>query len=554
MHLLFPGRHLVNTRFQEKYLEQVLGVPLGNLKFLHKGQALPKEGSLDDIVFAITSRNMDNSRFNPVSYDKRIIAVDRFGSQFNPMGVKHRIYGIPDHGVVGKFAELTLKEILGQSEDELNLTPENTVVMCSTPSVIELYRKLGFSILPAELVSLNPNKFSALMPIEVVRLIAEAGENWAANPAIRKSLSFATLSAFLAHPEVPKKIIRLFTDPLLTEEGSLTETRDYGTYVVGMGNRQIIEFKYGDIRHAIKPGKVVDHGCADGALIARMAEDSPDSDFYGIDASATMIELAKQGQTLKRFGNDTFVFFRHGNIISPLFKGPTADTITSLSLLHEVWSYGAQQRSIDDYLASVSSQLVPGGRLVVRDVVGPENKEQEVYLWCNPDDGSNEDVYATFEKPQDLKSHLDSLSTKARFQRFAEDFLADMRNSGRRGPEKKIGYRTERVGGLEYFVLKMKDAAEFMTTKDYTDNWKSEMNEEFTFKSFAEWKRTLARAGYRVIEDPNEPEKGSRAYTNPWMVEKVFKDKVALYARAQDGTLKPMAWPVTNMVLVGERR
>lgn len=553
MHLLFPGRHLVNTRFQEDYLRQVLGVPLGSLQFLHKAGSLPDGDTLDDIVFAITSRDMDNSRFNPVSFVYRAIAVDRFGSQFNSLGVRHRIYGIPDHGAAGKFAELTLKEIIEQSEGELSLTPENTVVVCSTPSVIELYKRLGFSILPAELSSLNPEQYSALRPIEVVRRIAEAGENWANDPVVTANLSSATLSAFLTHSEVPKKIIRLFTDPLLTEEGSLTETRDYGTYVVGMGNNEIIELKYRDISQVIKPGRIVDHGCADGALIARMARDFPDSDFYGIDASSTMIELARQGQTLKRFGNDTFVFFRHGNIISPLFKGPAATTVTSLSLLHEVWSYGAQQRSIDDYLASVRGQLLPGGRLVVRDVVGPEDKEKEVYFWCNPEDGSNENVYATFLDGKQLARHLNSLSTKARFMRFAEDFLAGMRQSGRRGPDTRISYRTERVDGLEYFVLRLKDAAEFMATKDYTDNWQSEMNEEFTFKSFSEWKEALANSGFRVIETPNEPEKGSRAYTNHWMVEKRFKDKVALYTKMQDGTLRPMAWPVTNVVLVGEK-
>src|SRR3989338_9820217 len=133
VHLLFPGRHLVNTRFQEDYLRQVLGVPLGDLKFLHRAQNLPEDGTLDDIVFAITSRDMDNSRFNPVSFVYRAIAVDRFGSQFNSQGAKHRVYGIPDHGVTDKFPELTLKEILEQSEGELKLTPENTVVVCSTP-------------------------------------------------------------------------------------------------------------------------------------------------------------------------------------------------------------------------------------------------------------------------------------------------------------------------------------------------------------------------------------------------------------------------------------
>ncbi|MBI2574940.1 methyltransferase domain-containing protein [Candidatus Woesearchaeota archaeon] len=553
MFLLIPGRHIVNTRFQEEYLKRVLGMPVGSLEFLDGKPSLPPGATLDTIIFAITSSNLDNSRFNPVSFVHRAISVDRFGSQFNGLGVSHRIFGIPDYVTTNRFSALTLKEILEQSEGELALSPENTVVMCSTPPVISMYRQLGYSILPGELASLEPERYAAMRPIDVVRKIAGAGEAWSTSPDVLGDLSFSTLSFFRAHPEVPRKMILLFNDPMLTEEGSLTDTRDYGSYVVGMGNIAIVRVKYDDIRRAIMPGKIVDHGCADGALIELMAKEFPDSDFYGVDASANMIERAKQRQTLKAYGNDTFVFFRQGNIISPLFKSPAADTITCLSLLHEVWSYGAQKKSIDDYLASVRNQLVTGGRFVVRDVVGPEHGEQEVYLWCNPADGSNENPYAAFSDQEQLKAHLDGLSTYSRFMRFASDFLAEMRQKGKRGPETEINYRVERIDGKDYFVLRLKEAVEFMLTKDYTDNWRSEMNEEFTYRSFGGHKRALEQAGFRVIENPNDPMSGSRAYTSPWIAEHSFMGKAELYEMGIDRNLHKMAYPMTNMVLVGEK-
>jgi hypothetical protein len=95
-------------------------------------------------------------------------------------------------------------------------------------------------------------------------------------------------------------------------------------------------------------------------------------------------------------------------------------------------------------------------------------------------------------------------------------------------------------------------AMEFLLKKDYADNWASELNEEFCFWNFAQWKQALVDAGFRVLEDPNNPSRGSRAYTNPWIVQHRWEGKVTLYRTVND-ELAPMAFPVTNMVLVGEK-
>ncbi len=162
-------------------------------------------------------------------------------------------------------------------------------------------------------------------------------------------------------------------------------------------------------------------------------------------------------------------------------------------------------------------------------------------------------IMQDFPDSGQLAEHLKGLSTYSRFIRFAEDFLAEMRANGKRGAETKIHYRIERVEGKNYFVLKLKDAAEFILTKDYTENWQSEMNEEFTFWSFKEHKQALQKAGFSVIENPNKPEEGSRAYTSKWITDNRFKGKVGLY-KMENGTLEDMEYPVTNMILAGEKR
>lgn len=109
------------------------------------------------------------------------------------------------------------------------------------------------------------------------------------------------------------------------------------------------------------------------------------------------------------------------------------------------------------------------------------------------------------------------------------------------------------MNGRRYFVLSLREAVEFMLKKDYGTNWRSEMNEEFAFWDFSAWKHELAAAGFKVLEGA-DPGKGSRAYSNPWIVKNRFEGKVELYVRGAGGELERMEHPVTNMVLVGEKQ
>src|SRR6202012_4929641 len=91
-----------------------------------------------------------------------------------------------------------------------------------------------------------------------------------------------------------------YQDPLTNQEGSLTATRNYSTYARGMN--EIIRFKYLDIRDALKPGRIVDEGCADGAPLAEISRDFPDSDLFGIDLSAEFAGRFNERQRAGEFG------------------------------------------------------------------------------------------------------------------------------------------------------------------------------------------------------------------------------------------------------------
>lgn len=548
-YLLFPGRHLLNTAFQARYLRGVLQMPPGELEFWGNAAASPLTSPLNHLIFAVTSANQQHSRYNPIPFHVRAIGIDRFAREMEmSLDIQYRIFGIPHYDPTPRFARHVLREIEEQSEGGIELTPANCVVLCSTPSLIQQYQELGFAILPAEWSEIG---YLAETPLDLVKVFVQVGENWATHAVLRDKMAPTTFDLWQDFPEIPHRILRLWRDPLLNDEGSLTKDRDYASYAYGMSNNAIIGLKYDDIKPALVPGKIVDEGCADGALLAYIADDFPDSDLIGIEITGEFMARCLERQRAGDFGG-SFVYFHQRNITQPIFEPGSIDTTICNSTTHELWSYGQQEVTVRAYLGLKFAQTAKGGRLIIRDVVGPENGDEEVYLWLNREDGSNQDVFADCPTPKALQTHLDGLSTYSRFKRFARDFLAEARANGHRGPETIIHYREETINGKRLVVLALHAAAEFLSKKDYTDNWASEMHEEFAFWGFSQWKAALHTAGFQVLENPNTPQTGSRVYTNPWIVENRYLGKAELFRRVGE-KLEPIPYPVTNIVLVGEK-
>lgn len=543
--VLLPGRHIVNTPFQEQYLYGILRRPIVELSIWDGTGAGESAGTrrpsepLDTLVFAITSANQSHSRYNPVPLEVRAITVDRFARRLaDALQVRYRIVPIPHYAPSPRFCEFVLKEICEATEGDLVLKPDNTLVCTSTPTIVGAFRILGFGILPGELKQLNPDQWYAPTPMEAMKTVVASGEQWPTSPDVRQVISGATLSVWRDFPDVMRRVLRLHRDPLLTEQGSLTEMRNYSTYARGMSDQAILELKYQDIRHAIVSGKIVDEGCADGALLVPIARDFPDSDLIGIEITGEFLARCHERQRAQEYAG-TYIHFHQRNITEAIFEPESIDTTICNSTTHELWSYGEQAKTVRNYLREKYRQTRPGGRLVIRDVVGPEDSGQEIYLWCNDADGA-------------AAGPLGTLSTSARFDRFAADYLHSAIAAGRRRPQDAIHFRNQIIDGRSYRVLSLKDAVEFMTKKDYTDNWESELQEEFAFWSFTQWKQELQAAGWQIIEDLAQPQRGSRVYRNEWIVRNRLAGKVELF-RMANGQLQPMEYPVTNIVLVSQK-
>lgn len=514
-YLLLPGRQIVNTRFQEEYLNCILGRDLAALPEM-LGEA--PTGKVTDIVFAVTSCNRSNSRYNPLPFEIRAILVYEFVRRLQAdFGIHFHILGIPHYPPTEKFAERILKEIAEQTEGRLTLTPANTVVFTSTPPIIADYGSLGFAVLPGE-YDPEATTFTHPVPNLIVRQIGDG-----VVPLEDIPLSNSTRTVFQNFPDALAQIRRLFHDPILTEQGDLTETRNYTTYTRAMSDA--IDLKYAEIQPFLRTGKIVDEGCADGTLLERVARDFPDSDLIGVDLSAEMLARAHEAQRAGAFGG-AFVFFKQQNLMTPVTdaQADRADTIICNSTLHELWSYGAGDETVRVYLRGKRKQLRSGGCLVIRDVVGPDDPAQLVHLECAADDGLASD---------DGAAEVEALSIQARFRRFQRDF---------RPGEPHPPVETVTHEGRTLFRLPLGYAMEFVAKMEYTDNWLSEMHEAFCFWNFADWTRELAGAGLSLLP-------GSHAYVNEWRVTHSFEQRVRLW----DLEMRPLPFPVTNMVLAAEK-
>jgi SAM-dependent methyltransferase len=493
--ILFPGRHHMLTNFQYTYLRSIVDQGIDGLK-------------VDKIIFAITSANHSNTRRNPVPLYLRSMAIEKLSRD---LGCEVKIYPVPDVQQTEKFAKYIISQIFYQGQEKL--TPANTILACSTPDVIKQFRKLKFKNLPAELLDERKNKYSTLRPFEVINILVKSGKNWKNDNNWKKYASSATQDIFLEY-NVGDLIIELFSDGLLNEDADITDTRDYGTYAKGMD--QNMEFKFNDIKPFICEGKIVDVGCGTGALINLLAKNFPESDIIGIEATRKFYEYCK----LQDYSNP-FVFFYRRNIMDQNFKNNTINSFIYSSVLHEVYSYIGEKELVK-VLEHTHNQLLDGGRIIIRDVVGPEHGEKIVYMDLNSTDGKS-------------SGKINQLSTYHKFFQFVKDFN-----------KRKITYIKTVIKNKTYIKTTLQNAYEYISKMNYTDNWKSEMHEEFGFWSFSDWTKKLNKIGYRVVN-------GSKTFSSKYIIDKMYTGKVNLYVM-NGKNLEKIEYPPTNMILAAEKK
>ncbi|MEJ1242465.1 transferase [Chryseolinea sp. T2] len=530
MYLLFPGRHQLLTEFQFQYLQAVTSKGLNQFNDIN-GEPIATSEPVTAIVFAVTSANHSNTRRNPLSFYLRALAIQDFSQK---LGVPSFIYGIDDVGDMRDFANYTLKQVKHESEGMFDLNPSNCIVVCSTP-VLDMYEHLGFRILPAELKERSKWTHITLLPWDAVERIA-GNDHWEQDLSLTEVIHKSSRELYVKY-KLDRKIQLLFKDHMISDDGDITTTRDYNSYVRQMD--EVAELKYNDTAPFVRPGRIGDIGCAVGSWIRLACRDERfrESDFYGIEVARHLFDICHQRKHNGEFANP-FVFFSQRNAVTGLvFDAHSMNTIHTSSLTHEIESYGSREDLLN-FIRNRYSELTTGGVWINRDVVGPEHKNKIVMMKLNTADGRNADYDRTFETREQLSEYLKGLSTAARFMRFVNDF--------RKHEGYQLKYRVVFDSNSEYIELTLRDACEFMSRKDYVDNWESEMHETFCFWSFTEWSAHLEAEGFVILPQ-------SRVYTNNWIVDNRLKNKVELYERAGEEIVS-IDYPVTNMILVAEKK
>ena len=484
---------------------------------------------VESIIFAVTSANHSGTKRNPLPFHLRAMAIQSFSED---LPVPAFVFGIDDVGQMSDFDAYTIKTIGHNSNYRFELTPENTAVVCSTP-VLEMYRQRGFRVLPAELENYQTQTFCSKLPWEYVEAIAQH-QDWTEQDDIIGKVHESTVKIWTNY-RLDEQVRNILTDPIIGDDGDITQSRDYNAYVRQMD--EIAELKFRETSPFIKSGNIGDIGCAVGSWIKLALDDGrfSESDFYGVEVARQLYDVCQQRKHNGEFGGAN-VFFAMKNAVTGLvFRPSSMDTIHAGSLTHEIESYGSRQDLLD-FIVNRFEELRPGGVWINRDVVGPEDGDKVVYMTLNKTDGSNTDPLKETADQVSLEKHLNGLSTYSRFLRFAQDF--------RRSEADGIQFELTEHEEETVISLCYRDATEFMLTKDYTTNWLSEMHERFCFWSFSDWKDAVEQVGFRLGSE-------SKAYQNPWILENRWLGKVNLF---QDKSLKQkQKLPPTNMLMVAQK-
>lgn len=268
---------------------------------------------------------------------------------------------------------------------------------------------------------------------------------------------------------------------------------------------------------------VVDMGSGTGLVIQSIVQHFHRQGFtvhgVAVDISHEFYEQAKdKAQVELVFGDAATQVFPTGSVSVMYFSTSG----------HEIESFGGKGKMLEA-VANAFVQLMPGGRLIIRDFVRPDFQEQ-FYMELPDDDGNPAD-------PQADPGEIDysKLSTKARFYRFHQEFAGGS----------AFSYQEMEIDGKHLIKIDPEWAYEFYMRKEYTGNWRNEIHEKYSYWTMEETETVLRGSGF--IDVKVEPDPSQYMLTN-WLI-----GKVGLFTQNDQGDLLPSPFPATHMVVSGTK-
>lgn len=480
--LLIPSRHIIHSKEQVNYLKDLLS-----------------SNDYENIIFAITSYNLNNCKYSPTDLVTRVNFIDSLIFELKKdYSFKFKIVCIPHYGKTNNYVDKIIKQV----NSDLSLPGLNFAPMSSENTEVVVFgEKLCGEFVNAGYVT---HYRKAVDHVDLFKKLYHDNDLEYFN----SNISDSAHSILRDREDILYTVKNIWEDKILKETGSLTDHRDYNSYAYDMSNASIIKVKYNDIKDYIVEGKILDDGCADAMIFAPISIDYPDSDLIGVDISNDFIARAEENIRRGIYGG-SFVNIIQANLLLNNFSDESINTVICNSTMHEIWSYNNKQKSVDDYLKIKYKQLKDGGRVIIRDVIGPENKSKIVYFRSLEDDNSC-------------------------FKKFIEEF---------KHINSSDVYERVTLKDKEYFKVNMKLLSEYLLHKDYKINWNSEMNEEFCHFNLDDWSRVASYNGFKLVE--------AKSYLSDWIYTNRYKDRLEIL---EINTLLPIdAYPHTNAVIVMEK-
>lgn len=263
--------------------------------------------------------------------------------------------------------------------------------------------------------------------------------------------------------------------------------------------------------------RVVDIACGTGEITYALALLNPRWGIIGIDRDPEAVDFANKTWRLPN------LTFRKAEASMLEGEDESIDGIINSNILHHIYSEnGYNTDEVVQVLEKQVRKLKVGGTMLIRDYMLPSGSEMVLLEFPKSDSAGN--------TPQDMSD---------------ADLLVHFSQSARPMEDGCEGFFIEELtamrDGTRLFRLPHKWALEFIHRKDFRDKWDKELDNEYTFFSYRDFRREFARLGMRMIF--------SSPYSNPWVVNSNFKGRFQLYSEAGD----PMAMPATNYFIVAQK-
>lgn len=270
---------------------------------------------------------------------------------------------------------------------------------------------------------------------------------------------------------------------------------------------------------ALQPGaRIVDMGCAEGAMIFTMAVMNPDYHFIGVDQDRNYIRQARDLYQLK---NLEFVC---GDIMDDVVPENSVDAIISSFILHEIYSRAqCNERAVEAVIERHFRALKQDGLLFIRDFSLPDTSYVLMEMPDEPSDSSN-GVYG-LSAPELLIQYSENA-------RPIDD------------PKHRGFYLEElppRFPQTRLFRLPYKWAYEFILRKDDREYWEEELHKEYAFLTERDMRRMLKSCDARLL------------YTAPHWDPQILKSRFDKKFKLFDEDGKLMGNPPTSFITLAQK-